>query len=325
MSVIKADRLLSILLILQNNGKMTSRSLAEQLEVSERTINRDMEALSAAGIPIYAERGLHGGWRLSDQYQTKLTGMKKEELMSLLLSNQDHLLGDLGIRQHYESAFQKLLASSPDSIRKDAEVVRSRIHIDGAGWSPAQDSISCLSTVQDAVWSERKLAIQYQREDKIVERVIRPLGLIAKRNVWYVAAETDGEMRTYRISRLLDAKMLEDSFERPADFNLANYWETSMNEFKQSLPRYPATLYIEESRLSRLERERYVKIINQTTYKTNWLKADVQFDTLESACEIILSHGPSIRVHSPVELRERVIAQAKKIMEQYETTNEEWI
>lgn len=323
MSIIKADRLISILLILQNKGKMTSRHLAEQLEVSERTINRDMEALSAAGIPIYAERGIHGGWRLSEQYQTKLTGMKKEELMSLLLSNQDHLLGDLGILKHYETAFQKILASSPDSIRKESEVVRSRIHIDGAGWSQAHDTISCLSTVQDAVWSERKLAIQYQREDKIVERIIHPLGLIAKRNVWYVAAETDGEMRTYRISRLLDAKILEDSFERPDDFNLASYWEFSMKEFKQNLPRYPATLYLEESRLTRLERERYVKILNQAPYKQDWLKAEVQFDTLESACEIILSHGPSIRVHSPYELRERVIEQAKRITEQYKLKDEE--
>ncbi|MFC7679401.1 helix-turn-helix transcriptional regulator [Paenibacillus sp. GCM10028914] len=319
----KADRLLSILLILQNQGKMTSRNLAEKLEVSERTINRDMEALSAAGIPVYAERGLHGGWRLSDQYQTKLTGMKKEELMSLLLSNQDHLLMDLGIRQHYESAFQKLLASSPDSIRKDAEIVRSRIHIDGAGWSPSHDSVSWLNTVQEAVWSERKLTIQYQREDKIVERIIHPLGLIAKRNVWYVVAETDGDLRTYRISRFLDAKILEETFERPTDFDLAKCWESSINEFKQNLPRYPATIFIEESRLSRLERERYVGIMNKSPYKPNWLIAEVQFDTLESACEIILSHGPAIRVHSPEELKERVLNQAQQIAAQYETVNEE--
>ncbi|WP_054956010.1 helix-turn-helix transcriptional regulator [Paenibacillus dakarensis] len=319
----KADRLLSILLILQNNGKMTSRSLSEQLEVSERTINRDMEALSAAGIPVYAERGLHGGWRLSEQYQTKLTGMKREELMSLLISNPDNLLADLGIRRHYKSAFQKLLASSPDSIRKDAEMVRSRIHIDGAGWSPVLDTLACLSTVQDAVWLERKLSIRYKREDRIVERVVHPLGLIAKRNVWYVAAESEGDIRTYRISRLLDAKMLEDSFERPADFHLAQYWEASMNDFKQNLPRYPAVLLIEASRLNRLERERYVKIINYSPYKKHWLKAEVQFDTLESACEIILSHGPYIQVSHPEELKERVISQANQILKQYEQINKQ--
>ena len=302
---------------------MTSRSLAEQLEVSERTINRDMEALSAAGVPVYAERGLHGGWRLSEQYQTKLTGMKKEELMSLLLSNQDHVLLDLGIRKHYESAFQKLLASSPDSIRKDAELVRSRIHIDGAGWSPSQDSLTCLTTVQDAVWSERKLSIQYQREHKIVDRIIHPLGLIAKRSVWYVAAEAEGEMRTYRISRLLDAKILEETFDRPADFNLAGFWESSMSEFKKNLPSYPAVLYIEETLVSRLARERYVRIINTVPYKESCLKAEVQFDTLESACEIILSYGPSIRIHRPRELRERVLLQAKQITALYESMTEE--
>ncbi len=126
--------MLSILLLLQTNGRMTSRQLAEKLEVSERTIFRDMESLSMAGVPVFAERGSSGGWHLSEGYRTNLTGLKKDEIQSLLLMNPTGVLKDLGLDQDFDQAFLKLLAALPPSIRSDAEYVRQRIHIDGAGW-----------------------------------------------------------------------------------------------------------------------------------------------------------------------------------------------
>lgn len=316
---LRADRLLSILLLLQNHGRMTSRELAEKLEVSERTIFRDMEALSAAGIPVYAERGSGGGWALTEGYQTKLTGMKPEEIYSLLLSHPSSLLDDLGIKENFEAAWQKLLAASPAVIRKNAEIVRQRIHIDGAGWHQSQESFEHLSTVQEAVWEERKLHLQYRRQDESVERIVHPLGIVAKRNVWYLVAAVDGDMRTYRISRLVSARMLEERFERPAGFDLEAYWEQSTEQFKMRLPRYPARMRVNEKLRSRIGQERYANIMSSTHAgeASEWLELDIEFQTLESACEIILSYGPLVEVLAPAELRTKVMDEVKAITSIY--------
>ncbi|MGZ7444623.1 helix-turn-helix transcriptional regulator [Paenibacillus sp. TH7-28] len=316
----RADRLLAILLLLQNRGKMSSRHLAKELEVSERTIGRDMEALSTAGIPVYAERGSQGGWMLAESYRTNLTGMRPEEIVSLLLTSHNELLGDLGIQGHFQTAYQKLLAASPAPVRQDAELIRQRIHIDGAGWHASGEAFPWLSAVQEAVWAQRKLRIRYRKDDVAVERTLLPLGLIAKRSVWYLAAaqEDGGEMRTYRISRLEDAQLLAETFERPADFDLAEYWEQSTADFKSRLPRYPARVNVKEPRLDRLRRERYTKVLHvEKPDEQGFVKADIEFETLESACEIVLAYGPEVEVLEPPELRERVKREAEAVFRLY--------
>lgn len=316
----RASRLIAIVLLMQNNGKMTSKALAEKLEVSERTIIRDMESLSEAGVPVYAERGLHGGWVLAEGYRTNLTGMQVDELVSVLLADQSALLDDLGIAKHYDAAIQKLLAAAPVAVSRGAALARQKIHIDGAGWHQVQESQPFLATVQEAVWEEKLLRFQYPREDGIAERIVQPLGLVAKRSVWYLIGEADGGKRTYRISRLQDAVMLEERFERPADFDLAAYWEQSIGEFKQSLPKLPALIELQESLLARLTRERYVKIImsEPSVKRPGWLSARVEFQSAESALEIVLSCGSRIKVLEPSALRERVREEVKAMHELYE-------
>lgn len=314
----RAGRLIAILLLMQNSGKLTSKELAEKLEVSERTIIRDMESLSEAGIPVYAERGVHGGWVLSEGYRTNLTGMHADELVSVIVGSPSSLLSDLGIASHYEAAVQKILAASPAEVSKGAALMKQKIHIDGAGWHQMEELMPFLSIVQEAVWEERLLKIRYHREDGIAERIVSPLGLVAKRNVWYLIGEVNGEKRTYRISRLLDALMLEERFERPADFDLAQYWEQSMGEFKQRLPQYPAVITFHDTVLSRLSKERYVKIVESSpSLKTSWSSARVEFQGLESACEIILSYGSRIEAVEPAELRQKVMAEAMAINRLY--------
>lgn len=315
----RADRLLSILLLLQNHRKMSSRQLAEQLEVSERTIFRDIESLCSSGIPIYAERGSQGGWVLAESYRTNLTGMSEHEISSLLISNYSTLLGDLGIQKHFNSAYQKLLSSTPDVIRRDAERIRQRIHIDGVGWHPSDEAFPWLSTVQEAVWSEQKLDMVYKKDDATVMRIVHPLGLVAKRNVWYMIAESEGISRTYRISRIIEAKLLPDTFERPIDFNLAEYWEQSTLKFKSNLPKYPAQARLTEARLIRLKQERYVKVLHIEQDEPGFVIADLEFHTLESAGEILLSCGRDVQVLMPLELREHVIAEAAAICSLYST------
>ncbi|MBD2872325.1 helix-turn-helix transcriptional regulator [Paenibacillus arenilitoris] len=306
----RAGRLLSIVLLMQNYGKLTAKELAEKLEVSERTILRDMDSLSGAGVPVYAERGQRGGWALSEGYRTNLTGMRAEELASVLVASQSGLLGDLGIEKHFEAAVQKLLAASPDEASKDAALARQKIHIDGAGWHRSNETAPLLSVVQEAVWEERKLRIAYGREDGPAERVVHPLGLVAKRSVWYLVAESEGELRTYRISRLTAAETLAERFERRPGFDLAACWEQSISEFKRRLPKYPAKVKVREATAGRLAKERFVRLAEPMPADGGWMVAEAEFETLESACEIVLSFGRRIEVLEPEELRAMVRAEA---------------
>jgi len=298
---------------------MTSRELADKLEVSERTVFRDMEALSAAGIPVYAERGSGGGWLLAEGYRTNLTGMKTEEILSLLLANPSNLMDDLGVKDHFDAAYQKLLAASPKAIKRNAETVRQRMLVDGAGWHQSKESFEHLSMVQEAVWEERQLNIQYRREEESVERIVNPLGIVAKRNVWYLVAESSGEMRTYRISRLTGAHMLEKTFERPEDFDLEQYWEHSTQQFKKSLPRYPAKLRVHPRVHARIGQERYAKILRteEAGEGSDWIQLDMEFQTLNSACEIILSYGSQVVVLTPEELRTKVVSEVEAMAANY--------
>lgn len=304
----RADRLLSILLLLQNRGKMTSREMAHTLEVSERTIFRDMEALSASGIPVFAERGREGGWMLTEGYRTSLTGMKPKEIASLLLSVDVSLLNDLSIQEDFSAAVRKLEAASSPQISSSTNYLSQRIHIDGASWHPSDETYPFLSILQEAIWEDRKVKISYNRNEEINDRLIEPLGLVAKRGVWYVVAVSEGKMRTYRVSRLVHAEATNEAFRRPNPFDLKSYWEQSTLTFKASLPRYPTTLLVRENVIKEFQSERYVTITNtEQTADPAWLNVDAEFNTLESACRIILSFTPSIIVRGPQDLTKQII------------------
>ncbi len=316
----RADRLLSIMLLLQVRQRVTAGELAERLEVSPRTIHRDMEALSAAGIPVAAERGIGGGWFLLDGYETNLTGLNEAEIKTLFLSQPDRLLGDLGLRQAAEAALIKLLAALPTMYRRDAEFVRQRIHVDATGWRRYEEDISCLPTLQEAIWQERKLSMIYQRSDRTaVERLVDPLGLVAKGNVWYLVAAVEGEVRTYRVSRVQEARMTEQRCTRPPGFDLAAHWEESKARFVAGLPRYPATVRVAPAVLPRLRsRWRYARIEQEDPPDAEgWVKLSVQFETEEEAYAYVLSCGPQVEVLEPPALREQVISLAERIVALY--------
>ncbi|UQZ32439.1 transcriptional regulator [Paenibacillus sp. PK3_47] len=315
----RADRLLSILMLLQNRGKMTTRELAENLEVSGRTIVRDMEALSASGIPVLAERGREGGWMLTEGYRTSLTGMKPKELASLLLPADSAVLQALGIEQDHTSAVRKLEAAVSRSQPSPLHYLNQRVHIDGAGWRSSAEAYPFLPLLQTAVWEERKVLITYLRGDETTERLISPLGLVAKRGVWYAAAESSGELRTYRVSRITGAVLSEEIFKRPEGFDLARYWEESMNTFKAALPRYPAQLLLQEQSLKQLQQERYVTITKKAPADSaGWFLVDAEFNTAGSACSIILSLGAGAIVTTPQELHDAVKSALKETLLLYE-------
>jgi predicted DNA-binding transcriptional regulator YafY len=308
----RADRLVSIMLLLQVHRRLTARQLAERLEVSERTIFRDMDALSGAGIPVAAERGLNGGWSLVEGYETNLTGLNPAEIQALFLSTAPRLLNDLGLQEASQGALIKLLAALPAMHRRDAEFVRQRIHVDGAGWFQAEEDTSFLPTLQEAIWQERRLILTYQRsDDTTVVRLVDPLGLVAKGSIWYLAAAVDGEMRTYRVSRVRGAEISEEPCVRPPEFDLAAYWEDSKVQLKANLPRYPGRVRIDPAILTRLRWARYIRIESVSELESDgWLSIDILFETEDDACSLVLSLGSRIEVLEPPALRQRLFTES---------------
>jgi len=315
---VKADRLLSILLLLQNQGKMTTRELAERLEVAARTVCRDMEALSAAGVPVYAERGPHGGWTLTEGYRTKLTGMRPQEVMALLLNKPTGLLHDLGIGSDFEQAFQKLVAASPDHLRRYAEELQSRLHIDGNAWFKALESYPFLAVVQEAVWSCRKLRMKYPLPRGPYEGIVEPLGLVAKRNVWYFVARAGGEPAFFRVSRLEEAQLLDETFERPAGFDLAAYWEQASEAYVSGRLEYRLVARLREDALLALPPGQQARLITTRPEPGGWLEAELEFRSYDAALAAMLSLGDRAEVLEPVQLRAGLLAAAQRVAALYE-------
>ncbi|WP_151734447.1 helix-turn-helix transcriptional regulator [Paenibacillus tengchongensis] len=315
----RADRLITIMLLLQNRGKMTAGELAATLEVSERTVVRDMEALSAAGIPIFAERGRAGGWSLSEGFRTSLTGMKPQELGSLLLSADPAILRALGLEEDFSSAVRKLEAAAAKTAGRPVDDFSQRIHIDGEGWRPTGEAFPYLSLLQQAVLENRKTEITYNKADPSERRLILPLGLIAKRGVWYVAAEHGGTVKSFRVSRITEAHLTNEHFQRPVSFDLAAYWKESSLAFRAALPRYEAEILVTDSAWELLQQERYVTLLGHAaSLRPGWRDVKAQFNTAESALRIILSLGPGVRVTAPRELAAQVISAVKEITLLYE-------
>ena len=311
----RADRLLSILLLLQANGRMTARSLSQRLECSERTILRDMDALSGAGVPVTAERGVNGGWRLLDGYQTKLTGLNAAEIQSLFLARPPKLMADLGLKDAAEAAWIKLQASLPVEVRAQAEFVRQRILIDARGWRDSEETISSLPVLLEALWRGRQLRFDYPHGDAASERIVHPLGLVARGSAWYLVADRSDQRRTYRVSRIRDAAVLDQPSGRPPDFDLSDHWERAATEFRDKLPRYYATFLADRDALPWL---RYRgKRVEQETDEGERVRVRMRFDVEHEALHVALALGTHVEIVEPAELRERVLAVAKALVGRY--------
>lgn len=322
----RADRLISILLLLQVHRGLTAGELAKRLEVSERTIHRDMDALSSIGVPITADRGVGGGWRLLGEYRTKLTGLNDAEVQALFLNVPPQLLADLGLEKASDAARTKLLAEVPGSAGQDAEFARQRILVDVTGWHRPEESVPMLPIIQQAVWQERKLQISYQRDPDCdaFERVVDPLGLVAKGSVWYLIAAVEAEPRTYRVSRVMAATLLDEFCERPAGFNLSEHWRQSAAMFKTQLPRFDATLRVRQEVLRRLYYAvRFARVEHTGEPDVHgWVEVKMRFQLEDEAAEFALSFGPQIEVVEPASLREKVIQLAESVVAFYGKLNE---
>jgi predicted DNA-binding transcriptional regulator YafY len=229
------------------------------------------------------------------------------------------VLADLGLDRASEAALIKLLAALPSVSRQGAEEIRQRIYVDTGGWRQSEDVVPCLPVVQDALWRDRRLRIIYGQGESPAERVCDPLGLVAKGSVWYLLAAVEGEIRTYRVSRIQRAEVLDEPCERPAKFDLARAWEESTTRFASHLPRYPAVVRVEASLVPEMRAVgRYARITREDPPDDEgWVRLEMVFEGEHNAREYVLSFGPRIEVIEPMELRETVIAAAEGILARY--------
>lgn len=316
----RADRLLSILLLRQVERRITTGELARRLGVSARTIHRDMDALSGAVVPVVAGRGTGGGWFLLAAYRTDLTGLSEAEVQALFLTTPTRLFADLGLTGAAEGALIKLRAALPRQQQLGAGDVRQRIHIDVAGWRQAEGALPAMPILQEALWDDRQLQIRYRRsDDSETERTLDPLGLVAKGSLWYLIAACEGEIRTYRVSRIAAATLLDRPCTRPARFDLAAYWAQSSREFLSGLPHYRATVRV-APRVLRMIRNggRFARIEGECAPDAEgWTTLQMRFEGEAGACEFVLGFGTQITVVAPAALREKVLHEALGVVARY--------
>lgn len=321
----RADRLLSLLMLLQTHGRMTADELAERLEVSTRTIYRDLDALSISGVPVYAERGPNGGCMLMESYRTNLTGLNEQEVQALFMFTVPGLLADLGADKASEAAMLKLMASLPAPFQKDASFVQERLLLDPAAWFQSEEEVPYVSLVQTAVWENRRLRMHYRRGDgQWVKRLVDPYGLVAKASVWYMVAGMYSSMiQVYRVSRIMEAELTDSQFERPANFDLATYWQTWRNQFEARQNSLTVTLRVPPKSGLLLAQVFGEGIVNSLLTSSppedtaGHATIALTFDSIESACRQLLGFGTAVEVLAPEALRQMLHEQASQTAYQY--------
>jgi predicted DNA-binding transcriptional regulator YafY len=314
----RASRLLSILLMLQTRGRLTAESLAETFEVSVRTVYRDIEQLSAAGVPVYADRGPGGGFQLLDGFRTKLTGLTENEAETLFIAGLPGPATQLGLADQLLSAQLKLTAALPEKSRAGAQKIAQRFHLDPVDWFRSPQSAAFLPAIAKAVWGESCIEIRYRRQDSVTSRRLKPLGLVLKAGTWYLVADSGGQMRTYRISNIVELTPTDERFTRPKDFDLVRFWTASSRAYEVGLYRDKAVLRVSPRGRERLHwlGSAAVEAARDTAGppdSTGWVTVEVPIESVEQAAIYFLQLGTEAEVLKPRELRRRLAASAREM------------
>lgn len=313
----RADRLLSIIMLLQIRGRMTTQQLAEELGVSRRTILRDVEALSMAGVPVYTEGGHGGGIALDENYRTTLTGLQDREVRALFVAHHGQVLDEVGLGEAAKSTLLKLLAVLPASQQPSVEHIRQRLLIDSAWWWRDAQPPPFWDQLQQAVYDDRCIQAVYERPNgETIERVLEPYSLIAKSSLWYLLAQYQGELHTYRVARFQRITLLDTRFQRRPDFDLTSYWQTHLQEFKEAVSDYRFTLRVQPDRLSfirRLVPGRYQ--VDETPDTAGWLTVHFDLESMDLARMLVFGLGSQAEIVEPAELKEAVLSVAREIID----------
>lgn len=319
----RADRLLGIMLLLQSHGKMTTRQLAERFEVSRRTILRDINALSTAGVPIYAEGGHGGGVSLDDQYHATLAGMQENEIRTLFLGDNTAILREIGLGDAAERMQLKLIGAASPQHQSAISHMRQRILIDPTWWWHDEQPLPHWEQLQQAVAEDHTIKVVYERHNgETSQRVLEPYSLVAKSSVWYLVAQHNGDMRTYRVLRIRQLTLLENHFERDPHFDLPSYWRQQQAQLQKDASGYRFILHIRPDRMAVLReivpgRFRVVQSDNRITFPAvneDWITVEVRLETQLLAQMLVFGLKEGATVVEPIELRKNVHEAAARLL-----------
>ncbi|MFG1870227.1 helix-turn-helix transcriptional regulator [Micromonospora arborensis] len=316
----RASRLISLLLLLQTRGSMTASELAGELEVSERTVYRDVLALSAAGVPVYADRGRAGGYRLLGGYRTRLTGLTRDEAEALFLAGLPGPAGDMGLADAVAAAELKVLAALPPALRDAPARAGQRFHLDVPGWFRETAPPPWLTELARAIWRDRVVELRYRRGDREVTRRVQPYGLVLKSAVWYLVGRVGDDTRTYRVDRVTGVEEGEESFDRDEGFDLAGHWREQAGSFLRTMLRAEVTVRLSAAGLRQLRHlvnapDVYDEVVAAAAAPDGlgWVVARLPVESVEVAYHQLLGLGPEVEVLGPPELRRMFTEAADRL------------
>ncbi|MGV9347978.1 helix-turn-helix transcriptional regulator [Streptomyces spiralis] len=321
----RASRLLSVLLLLQTRGRMTAQQVADELEVSVRTVYRDMESLAAAGVPLYGDPGHDGGYRLVGGYRTRLTGLTREEAEALSLAGLPGPAADLGLGTVLATAQLKLTAALPDELRDRTGALRQRFHLDTTGWYAEADATPHLAAVTEAVWRQHRIRVRYRRwkAPQEVTRTLEPYGLVLKSGRWYLIAGSPEPIRTYRVSQILRTHALPDRFERPPGFDLATHWQSYLADFDARRHRGEAVVRLSPRILEQLPDLMEPAVARAAQDSAGPPGPDgraqvvIPIESVDHAVGMLLRLGAEAEVVAPTDLRARMAQTIAALADTY--------
>jgi predicted DNA-binding transcriptional regulator YafY len=318
----RASRLLTIQMLLETGGRMSAQALADALEVSVRTLYRDVDQLAAAGVPIYAERGRNGGFQLMQGWTTRLTGFTAAEAQAVFMTGLAGPAAQLGLGDEVADAQLKLLAALPVAQRGDAQRLQSRFHLDTLDWYRAVEPTPYLAEVASAVWASHQLQVDYESWRGEVRRTLHPLGLVLKAGAWYLVAGVDGAPRTYRIANIRALRVLDARSERPRRFDLAAYWVDAMQRFEHDLYAGKATVLATPAGLRELAKlsaalARAVTGRRGSPDKDGRTRLVIPIETVAQAAAQLLPLAPEVVAVAPPALVDAIAARLRQIVRSY--------
>ena len=318
----RAARLINLILLLQARGTATAAELAAELEVSERTVYRDMLALAEAGVPVYAEQGRAGGYRLVGGYRTRLTGLSRAEAEALFLAGLPGPARDMGLDEPVRAVRRKMLAALPPALREASERAGQRFHLDAPGWFADTDPPEHLATLAAAVWQDRAVTVRYRRGEEVT-RTAEPYGLVLKSGVWYLIGKVGDSLRTYRVDRITGVEAAGDTFARDPAFDLPSFWAGRAAGFVRQMLRDTITVRLSPDGVRLLRYVAEPPAVQDALAAAGepdphgWVRTRLPVESLDVAYSYLLRLGPEAEVLEPLALRERLARAARALHDLY--------